>query len=136
MDINISEQISTAGRTPKKRTIRCVLNVSVMSTVSEIISEHRVRVQCVLTRSSPRVLSASSSGSPGAWMVTDLSALLLLSLLFERCLSLRSLTHTSHKTHTLYTQATFKMLCKSVVFFFLFRSLTERHSLRYKSLKE
>lgn len=37
-----------------------------------------------LTLSSPRVDSASRSGSPGVWMVTDLSPRLLLSLLFER----------------------------------------------------
>lgn len=45
----------------------------------------------ILTRSSPRVDSASNSDSPGAWMVTDLSPRLLPSLLLERCLSRRSL---------------------------------------------
>lgn len=43
------------------------------------------------TRSSPLVDSASSSGSPGAWMVTDLSPRLLPSRLLARCLSRRSL---------------------------------------------
>lgn len=44
-----------------------------------------------LTLSSPLVDSTSSSDSPGAWMVTDLSPRMLLSRLFERCLSLLSL---------------------------------------------
>lgn len=51
-----------------------------------------------LTLSSPRVDSASSSGSPGVWMVTDLSPRLLLSRLLERCRSLRSLEDkTTHR---------------------------------------
>lgn len=48
------------------------------------------------TLSSPRVDSASSSGSPGVWMVTDLSPRLLLSLLLERWRSLRSLGEITH----------------------------------------
>ena len=43
-----------------------------------------------LTLSSPRVDSLSNKGSPGAWMVTDLSPR-LPSRLFERCRSRRSL---------------------------------------------
>lgn len=44
----------------------------------------------ILTLSSPRVDSLSSRGSPGAWMVTDLSPR-LPSRLLERCRSRRSL---------------------------------------------
>lgn len=44
----------------------------------------------ILTLSSPRVDSLSSKGSPGAWMVTDLSPR-LPSRLLERCRSRRSL---------------------------------------------
>lgn len=43
------------------------------------------------TLSSPLVDSASSMDSAGAWMDTDLSARMLMSRLFERCLSLLSL---------------------------------------------
>lgn len=43
------------------------------------------------TLSSPLVDSASSRDSAGAWMVTDLSPRMLMSRLFERCLSLLSL---------------------------------------------
>jgi len=44
-----------------------------------------------LTLSSPRVDSASSSGSPGAWIITDLSPRMLLSRLLARCRSFLSL---------------------------------------------
>lgn len=43
------------------------------------------------TLSSPLVDSVSSNDSAGAWMVTDLSPRMLMSRLFERCLSLLSL---------------------------------------------
>lgn len=47
-------------------------------------------IPLMLTRSSPRVDSLSSRGSPGAWIVTDLSPR-LPSRLLERCRSRRSL---------------------------------------------
>ena len=47
-------------------------------------------IPLMLTRSSPRVDSLSSRGSPGAWIVTDLSPR-LPSRLLERCRSWRSL---------------------------------------------
>lgn len=52
-----------------------------------------------LTRSSPRVDSLSSRGSPGAWIVTDLSPR-LPSRLLERCLSRRSLQQEARGTGT------------------------------------
>lgn len=52
-----------------------------------------------LTRSSPRVDSLSSRGSPGAWIVTDLSPR-LPSRLLERCLSRRSLQEEARGTGT------------------------------------
>lgn len=51
----------------------------------------------VLTLSSPREYSASSSGSPGAWMLTDLSPRMLLLRLLGRSLSLLSLKDTAEK---------------------------------------
>lgn len=65
----------------------------------------------ILTRSSPRVDSASNSDSPGAWMVTDLSPRLLPSLLLERCLSLRSLEHRNRTTTQLCQRVKPMSLC-------------------------
>lgn len=53
----------------------------------------------MLTRSSPLVDSLSSRGSPGAWIVTDLSPR-LPSRLLERCRSRRSLQQESRETGT------------------------------------
>lgn len=52
-----------------------------------------------LTRSSPLVDSLSSRGSPGAWIVTDLSPR-LPSRLLERCRSRRSLQQKARGTGT------------------------------------
>lgn len=53
----------------------------------------------MLTRSSPLVDSLSSRGSPGAWIVTDLSPR-LPSRLLERCRSRRSLQQEARETET------------------------------------
>lgn len=82
---------SIAGqKAPKKKSVFKV-NLLCPEVLLYASPCNALETRFALTRSSPRVDSASSSGSPGAWMVTDLSARLLLSRLLERCLSLRSL---------------------------------------------